>query len=70
LSGRERELAGDVLGCFGRRVERMKKMLRCASYIVERGKMKKRLAGGVIRPVGGGALMRQSQLPKRLTLMA
>jgi hypothetical protein len=48
------------LWCFGRRLERMKKMLMSASYIVQRGKMKKRLAGGVIRPTGGGVLMRQN----------
>jgi hypothetical protein len=60
MSGRERELAGDVLWCFGRRLERMKKMLMSASYIVERGKMKKRLAGSVIRPADGGVLMRQN----------
>jgi hypothetical protein len=32
--------------------------------------MKKMLADGVIRLAGGGIPMRQSQLPKRLTLMA
>jgi hypothetical protein len=32
--------------------------------------MKKRLVGGVIRPAGSGVPMRQSQLPKRSTLMA
>jgi hypothetical protein len=31
-----------------------------ASYIVERGEMKKRLAGGVIRPAGGGVAMSQN----------
>jgi hypothetical protein len=35
-------------------------MLMSASYIVERGKMKKRLAGSVIRPADGGVLMRQN----------
>jgi hypothetical protein len=60
MRGRERELVGDVLGCFGRRLERMKKMLMSASYIVERQKMKKRLAGGVIRPAGDSVPMRQS----------
>jgi hypothetical protein len=38
----------------------MKKMLMSASYTVEIGKMKKRLAGGVIRPAGGGIPMRQN----------
>jgi hypothetical protein len=31
---------------FWEEIRRMKKMLMSASYIVERGKMKKRLAGG------------------------
>jgi hypothetical protein len=55
---------------FWEEIRWMKKMLMSASYIVERWNMKKRLAGGVIRPAGGGVPMRQSQLPKRSTLMA
>jgi hypothetical protein len=55
---------------FWEEIRMMKKILMSASYIVERGKMKKRLAGDVIRPAGGGMPMRQSQLPKRSTLMA
>jgi hypothetical protein len=45
---------------FWEEIRRMKKMLMSASYIVERGKMKKRLVGGVIRPAGSGVPMRQS----------
>jgi hypothetical protein len=33
---------------FWEKIRRMKKMLMSASYIVERGKMKKRLAGGSV----------------------
>jgi hypothetical protein len=54
---------------FWEEIRRMKKMLMSGSYIVERGEMKKRMAGGVIRPAGGGVTMCQSQLPKRSTLM-
>jgi hypothetical protein len=55
---------------FWEEIRRMRKMLMSASYIVERGKMKKRLAGGVIRPAGDDVPMRQSQLPKWSTLTA
>jgi hypothetical protein len=46
-----------MLWCFWEEIRRMKKMLMSASYIVERGKMKKRLADSVIRPAGGGVPM-------------
>jgi hypothetical protein len=45
---------------FWEEIRRMKKMLMSASYIVEGVKMKKRLAGCVIRPAGGGVPMSQN----------
>jgi hypothetical protein len=57
MRGRERESRWYAM-VFWEEIRRMKNMIMSASYIVERGK-KKRLAGGVIRPAGGGIPMSQ-----------